>query len=282
VLQALKCHWPEYLIEATGLGTFMFIACAVGVILEYTDSPIHQALPDPFVRRVLFGLAMGLTAIGIIYSPWGKQSGAHINPCVTLTFYRLGKVHPWDACFYIASQVVGAVVGVLLAAAILGGRVAHPTVNYVVTVPGMRGSSIAFVAEGLISFGLMLAVLVTSNSASLGRWTGAFAGVLVATYITLEAPLSGMSMNPARTLGSAAVAHVWTSIWIYFTAPVLGMFVAAEAYTRLKGVVQCAKLHHANPMRCIFCEYQAARRSTIQTREAPACERSTADARPLP
>ncbi|MGH7908524.1 MAG: aquaporin, partial [Thermodesulfobacteriota bacterium] len=111
MIKALSQHWPEYLIEASGLGLFMISACFFGSVFEYPDSPVHQALPDPFLRRVLTGIAMGLTAVGIIYSPWGKQSGAHINPSVTLTFFRLGKVKFWDAVFYIIAQFVGAVIG---------------------------------------------------------------------------------------------------------------------------------------------------------------------------
>ena len=67
-------------------------------------------------------------------------------------------------------------------------------------------------------------------------------------------------MNPARTFGSAAVGSIWTSLWIYFTAPPIGMLVAAEAYKRLKEnhVVACAKLHHQNNKRCIFrCNFEA-------------------------
>ena len=90
---------------------------------------------------------MGLTALGIFYSPWGKQSGAHINPAVTLTFFRLGKIHAWDAIFYMVAQFVGATLAVYLMAAILGREISHPAVNYVVTVPGPRGAWVALFAE---------------------------------------------------------------------------------------------------------------------------------------
>ena len=92
VINALRQHWPEYLMEAAGLGMFMISACLFGTLLEYPGSPVHNAIADPMLRRVLMGFAMGLTAIGIIYSPWGKQSGAHINPSITMTFFRLGKI----------------------------------------------------------------------------------------------------------------------------------------------------------------------------------------------
>ena len=78
---------------------FMISACFFASILEYPDSPVRQAIHDPVARRGLMGLAMGLTAMTIIYSPWGRQSGAHINPAVTLTFLRLGKIEPWDGFF---------------------------------------------------------------------------------------------------------------------------------------------------------------------------------------
>jgi aquaporin Z len=94
MLKALRAHWPEYLMEAAGLGAFMLSACAFSAILEHPGSPVRQAIADPVLRRVLMGMAMGLTAISIVYSPWGKRSGAHLNPSMTLTFFRLGKVEP--------------------------------------------------------------------------------------------------------------------------------------------------------------------------------------------
>ena len=81
-----------------------------------------------------------------------------------------------------------------------------------------------------------------------------FAGVLIALYVLFEAPISGMSMNPARTLGSALPSHIFNSLWIYFTAPPLGMWAAAEAYRSVKGRAICAKLVHGQGRRCIFCE----------------------------
>lgn len=256
----VRDHWPEYLMEAAGLGLFMISAAAVTTLFEYPHSPVYAAVPDPVVRRICIGIAMGLTAIGIIYSPWGNRSGAHLNPAVTATFYRLGKLDPVDAVCYMAAQFVGGLVGLLLAAAVIGMAIEHPAVNYAVTVPGAGGTAIAFAAEVVISFGLMLVVLIVSNLTTLNAWTGVVAGCLVAVYISLEAPLSGMSMNPARTFASALPANLWTSFWVYLTAPLAGMLLAAETYLRLKGAqaVLCAKLHHRNSARCIFrCGFMA-------------------------
>jgi aquaporin Z len=252
---ALRHHWPEYLIEAACLGLFMISAFAFGALLEHPASPVHQAIPNSLARRFLMGLAMGGTAAGIVYSPWGKQSGAHFNPSVTLTFLRLGKVKSWDALFYVVCQFIGGLLGALLASIALAAWASHPSVNYVVTAPGYAGAFIAFIAEIVITFILMTVILHVSNNPRLHRFTGLVTGALVATYITIEAPISGMSMNPARTLASAVPAQHWTALWIYFTAPLIGMLSAAEVYVRSRGArsVACAKLHHENNKRCIFC-----------------------------
>ncbi len=255
VRTTLGRHWPEYLMEAAGLAIFMISAAVCTTVLEHPASPVREAIADPVVRRVLIGLAMGLTAIGIIYSPWGKQSGAHLNPAVTLTFFRLGKIQVADAMFYVLAQFAGGLAGLLLVAAAIGPYVANPSVKYVVTTPGPSGAGAAFLAELMISFGLMLVVLLVSNVQQVARYTGLFAGVLVAAYIIVEAPLSGMSMNPARTLASALPAQLWTALWVYFTAPPLGMLASAELYLWIKGrqALACPKLHHQNSYRCIFC-----------------------------
>jgi aquaporin Z len=254
-------HWPEYFLEALGLGLFMLSACAFAALLEHPASFLRQALPDAFTRRALIGLAMGLTAVALIYSPLGKRSGAHLNPAVTATFWRLGRIGTRDATFYMLSQFAGASAGVALFSFLFGNAViADAAVNYIVTVPGMAGRWPAFLAEACISAGLMFTVLTVSNKPALNRYTGLCAGALVALFITIEAPLSGMSMNPARTFASALPARVWTDAWIYFLAPLAGMLIAAELYLMIRGrsAVLCCKLHHENDSRCIFaCRYHA-------------------------
>jgi aquaporin Z len=258
---ALGKHWPEYLIEAWALGTFMVSAALFTALLEYPGSPFHQLISAGHLRRALIGLAMGLTAIALIYSPWGQKSGAHMNPATTLTFLRLGKIMPWDAAFYITAQFVGGVCGVLFSKLLLGQILAHPSVRYVATVPGPAGAEIAFVAEAVIACGMMLMVLYATNTPKLARYTGVFAGILVTLYITFEAPLSGMSINPARTVASAVPSGIWTQGWIYFVAPVLGMFLAAQLYRGLNGSrhLACPKLHHGTTQRCIFCGHPGLR-----------------------
>jgi len=254
MVDSLLNHWPEYLIEAGLLGTFMVAACFAVVIIEHPRSTIAQRISHPHVRRVIIGVLMGLTAVALIYSPFGQRSGAHMNPATTLTFLVLGRVKPWDAVFYIIFQFLGALAGVRLAELILGRHVKHEAVNYAVTVPGRRGIPAAWLAEFIIAFGMMLTVLHSTNHASSAPYTGVFAGLLVAVYIAVEAPLSGMSMNPARTLGSAIPARTYRGLWVYFTAPPLAMLTAAAVYAALFGIdtVYCAKLNHNHDGPCIF------------------------------
>ncbi len=179
-------------------------------------------------------------------------------PAFTLTFLRLGKVAPRDAALYVTAQFAGGLAGVLTSSLLLGDWIRDPAVNFAVTVPGPAGAGAAFLAETGISFLMMTMVLISTNTPGMARYTGLFAGALVATYVTLEAPISGMSMNPARTLASALPAGLFASLWVYFTAPLLGMLLAAEVFVRIKGLrgVYCAKFHHDNSQPCIFrCRY---------------------------
>ena len=230
-------------MEAAALGMFMISACAFGVLLENVSG---------LTGRILAGIAMGLTAVSIISSPWGQRSGAHMNPALTLTFLSLGKIAAWDALFYVIAQFLGGAAGVLVSSWILGPALAR--VRFVATVPGAEGSGVAFAAEFLISFLLLSVVLNVSNSRRFTRFTPWIAGLLVATFISVESPLSGMSMNPARTVGSAYSSGIWTAIWVYFLAPTLAMLSAGQIYKRSRGAhrVFCAKYHHHNTQRCIF------------------------------
>jgi aquaporin Z len=187
---------------------------------------------------MIMGILMGLTAVGIIKCPWGRKSGAHFNPAITLTFLRLGKIHSRDAAFYVVFQFLGGIAGVGLVALPFGRFMANPSVEYAVTVPGPAGTAAAFAAEWFMSALLMAVVLITSNRPRLAPYTTYCMGILIAFYILLFAPVSGFSINPARTTGSAVFAGVWTAVWVYFTAPLLGMLFSAEVYVRLAGITE--------------------------------------------
>ncbi|MEO1131989.1 MAG: aquaporin [Cyanobacteria bacterium J06639_1] len=254
MLTSLRSHWPEYLMEGAELGIFMAVAGSFATLFNAPVSPVVAVIPSSFLRSVMMGCTMGITAISVIYSPWGKRSGAHFNPAVTLAFYRLGKLQGWDALFYVLAQFVGGLAGILLVAAVLGEPFTSLPVHYIVTIPGAGGWLAALVAEFVLASGLMLAILVFSNHDRLHERTGIFAGMLVALFIIVGGPISGMSINPARTFASALPAHVWTAFWVYYAAPPAGMLLAAEFYlqrSRQHPKTLCGKLCPNAETRCI-------------------------------
>ena len=254
LFSVLKRNWPLYIYEAIELGLFMIYACAFTLVFFDPSSPAFHLFPSAFVRRIFMAFAMGLTAILIIHSPMGKRSGAHFNPVITLTYLRLGKISLCDAAFYVVFQFIGGICGVAIAAAVFGNSLSRPAVEYAVTVPGRYGIVAAFFAELFMAIVLMAVVLLLSNTARLAIYVSYSVGVLIALYTFFFAPISGFSINPARTTGSALFAGVWTAGWLYFVAPLMGMLSAAEVYTRL-GVnarVLCAKLHPDPALPCPF------------------------------
>jgi len=254
----MRAHWPEYAIEALLLGLFMVSAGVFSTLLQSPASPLSRAIADPFARRALVGVAMGATAIALVHSPLGRRSGAHMNPALTLGYLRLGKIRAADAAGYALAQVAGGVAGVVLVSLALGDAFRSDPVSWVATRPGEAGPAIAFAAEAAISFALMATVLVATSLPRVAPYTGLLCGALVATYITFEAPLSGMSMNPARTLASALPSGRLEHLWIYLAAPPLGMLAAVQVVSglRSRAWVRCAKLDHAADQRCIFCGYE--------------------------
>jgi aquaporin Z len=119
MLRSLHAHWPEYLLEGVELALFMVSAAVFTALLQHPASAVHRAISDPFWRRFCIGCAMGLTAGLLIFSPLGKRSGGHMNPSVTVTFFRLGKIKPWDAFFYVVAQFVGGALGIYVAARLI-------------------------------------------------------------------------------------------------------------------------------------------------------------------
>jgi len=251
-------HWTAYFIEAWALGMFMVSAGVFTMLLESPVSPLHAAIPDAFLRRLLTGAAMGLTAIALIYSPWGRRSGAHMNPAVTLSFLRLGTIARNDAACYIVAQFIGGTLGVFGMLAVFGQAFSEPPVSYVATVPGSAGVGAAFMAEMGISALMIFVVLMVSSRMQLAPFTGLAAGLLVCLFISFEGPLSGMSINPARSFASALLGGIWTAFWIYLTAPVIGMQLGTAAFlaVRRPQSAPCAKLHHTSDERCIHCGYE--------------------------
>jgi len=250
VVESLRTNFRVYAIDGALLGMFMISACGFVALLEHPASPVRRAIDSPFLRRAIVGIAMGVTALCLIHSPWGKRSGAHMNPAMTLSFLRLGKLNAIDAVLYIAAQFLGATIGVLISSIALGMIVSHQSVNFAATVPGVNGTSIAWTSEFIIAFVLISTVMSCNRHPRAAPFTGCVAATLVALFITFEAPFSGMSLNPARTFGSAIFANEWTGWWIYCTAPILGMLSGVEVQRVFFKKFPCGKLTHSQRHPC--------------------------------
>jgi aquaporin Z len=227
---SFKKNYIHYLQEAFGLAIFMISACFFGGILEAKNSFIHLAITNDFIRIIIMGIMMGLTAYFIFTSPFTSPSGAHINPAVTMVFFRLGKMQFWDVIFYIIFQLLGGLTAVYIMALLMRGTLINAPVNCVVTIPGKYGVAAAAFTEFIIAFIMITMVLFTSANNTLKKYTQIIAACLVCTNVIVAGPISGFGMNPSRTIASAVPAHIYTSFWIYMIIPFAGMLSAAEVF----------------------------------------------------
>jgi aquaporin Z len=227
-------NYRHYLQEALGLAIFMISACFFGALLEAPASSVHQLLQRSFLSLVIMGVLMGATALFIFYSPFTAASGAQINPAVTLSFLRTGKMCRYDALFFILFQFSGGTLAVYLTQFLMGSWLIDPPVNSVVTVPGKAGVTAAFVTEFVIAFITMSIVLFTSQHPVLKKHTRIFAACLVCCWVIIAGPVSGFGMNPARSFASALPANTWTAFPIYVIAPFAGMLSATELFIRFR------------------------------------------------
>ena len=240
-----KVPWQTYLSELIGTALLVGVGLSV-VILDFgAGSPVVGWLPDAGVRRAITGFLFGTTGALIALSQVGKISGAHINPVVTLAFYLKGKISLRDTIGYIIAQFVGAVAGGW--PLLLWGQMGR-SINFGNTAPGIGyGIWAALWGETITTTGLIVGLFIFLGHKRLRHFTPWLFPFLYALMVWLEAPLSGTSTNPARSVGPAVVAGVWTGWWIYFAGPVAGMFIglAIHEFSWLnKFKVEVAKIYH--------------------------------------
>lgn len=263
--EAVSVHWGVYLMEFTELGVLMLSTCSFGTLLYSNDLPLNDLNLSISLRMLLMGVAIAATTFLIIRSPFGRRSGAHFNPAITLTYFWLRRVHRWDAACYVMAQFAGGITGVLIAREVLGVRLSAPPVRYVVTLPGNHGSAAAFAGEYCLAGVLMGVVLYASNHRRLVHFTPLLVALLTVCYYTFSSSISGFSVNPARSVSSGLFAWIWQGVWIYVLAPCLGMLTAAAIYIRIMGRdrVYCAKVFHDVRSPCPFrCQFERVYRET--------------------
>jgi aquaporin Z len=238
---------PWLLFGAELLGTALLVAVGLSiVILDFGQgSPLIQFIPGTAWRRLLTGFLFGTTGALIALSPLGKESGAHINPVVTLGFWLMGKLRTRHAVGYVISQLMGAVIGALplLAWGEMGRSVA-----YGATLPGTGyGGGWALLGETATTFALIVGLFFFLRQPRLRPFTPALFPFLYAIMVFAEAPISGTSTNPARSLGPSVISGAWHDWWIYWLGPLLGTLLGVALF-RFTGLgwlkIEVAKLYH--------------------------------------
>jgi MIP family channel proteins len=217
-------------LTAELIGTFTLVFAGAGAVM--VDAKTHQ------LGHVGVAITFGLVVAAVIWT-FGHISGAHINPAVSLSF-ALSRHFPWSR---VASYWVAQAAGALIAAAILRGSLGN-IAHVGATLPsGSQGQS--FLWEVVLSFFLMLVVMAVATDT---RAVGEAAAIAIGATVGLDAmfggPISGASMNPARSLGPALVSGDLHALWIYLTAPFLGTALGAVVYQFVRGEeTRPAELH---------------------------------------
>jgi len=245
LFSTFRRHWTFYLAEAAGAATFIIVSACAAVLVNHPSSPVRQWLGDnELLRHVVLGLPIGLAVAVMTYSVWGKRSGAHLNPAVTLAFWQLGSLRAADAFWYVVFQFGGALAGGTLMAQLLARWYSHPAIKQNTTTPGDWGVGVALLAEAAISAFFMFVLLWALHSEQRRKYAGWLLAGLLALYIGFETPLSGMSLNPARSLGTAIAAGKFTGLWVYFVAPIAAMWLVAVLFQRYyqDATLECAIL----------------------------------------
>lgn len=237
--------WSLYLSELVGTALLVSVGLSAVILNFGAGSPMLALIPSAGLRRAVTGFLFGSTGALIAVSPVGKTSGAHINPAVTVAFWARGKLR-WDhAAGYVIAQLAGAVLGAL--PLLLWGRLGR-SIQFGATVPGTGyGVGLAFAGELATTLGLVVGLFVFVGHRRLRAFTPLLFPFLYAFMVWLEAPVSGTSTNPARTLGPAVIAGVWHAWWIYWIAPLLAAVLVAVAnrYTVFRFFeIEVAKLYH--------------------------------------
>ena len=208
---------------AEGLAAFALVFAGCGAI-------IADARYDGALGAVGVSMVFGLVIMVMIYAT-GHLSGAHINPAVTIAFTLMRHFPARDAAAYIGAQCLGAVAGAAALAAVWTDLPA----DLGATVPSV-GAGSAFVYELVLTAFLMFVIIAVATDT---RAVGAAAAIAIGGTIGLDAlfggPVTGASMNPARSFGPALVAGEWTDFWVYVAAPVAGAAIGAFAYQLVRG-----------------------------------------------
>jgi aquaporin Z len=231
-----------YVAELVGTALLLLVGLSLVILMFGAGSPLARLIPSEGLRRLLTGFLFGTTGACIALSPVGRESGAHINPVVTLAFRLIGKLDLKTTLGYIGAQLIGAVLGSL--PLLLWGEMGR-SVAYGATLPGPGiPVSTALLGEMITTFVMVALLAVFLGFRRLRPFTPGIFPPLYAIMVWAEAPLSGTSTNPARSLGPSVVSGAWQGWWIYWVGPIVGMLVAMLACSFLAKRIEVAKLYY--------------------------------------
>ncbi len=246
-------HWPEYGVELVGTAWNVFAGLSAVVFNNAPGMPGLRLIPDASLRLWVTGLIFAGSGSLYTISPWGRLSGSHLNPSVTLGFCAQGKVRWHDGLGYVAAQLIGGVLGAALLALVWGPHAAAVGSGVTLPGPGYRVAD-AFGAAFLMTFAYVLGIFFFVSRHALLRWTPLMNWIVVSGLVWVGSGISGTSLNPARSFGPALIAGNWHAQWVYAVAPPLGALGAAaffRAAGRGRGVLT-AKLFHSALYRSVF------------------------------
>jgi aquaporin Z len=249
--QDWRVRWRLFFSELIGTGLLVLGGLSVVIVMFGNGSPLVNWIPNERLRTILTALLFGTIGSAIALSRIGKESGAHINPAVTLGFWMMRKLDMRAATGYIIAQLLGASLGALplLAWGSMGQSVAFGA-----TIPGAGYSTSAvLMGEVITTFGLIATLCIFLGFRQLRPYTPLVIPFLYAVMVPLEAHISGTSTNPARTFGPALISGRWDGWWIYWVGPLAGMIIAIAICNRLARRIEVAKLYHfASDRRRLF------------------------------
>jgi glycerol uptake facilitator-like aquaporin len=192
-------------------------------------SPISRAFPQIHVELLIVGAAVGVLLTGLIKSPMGKISGGHMNPAISLAMWRFGVFPGTRLLPYVATQLLGSMLGVMAARATWGSVVEQPPVLYAVIQPAPRWSAAPLFCAEAVGMGVIVVTvgyfLSVPRLAPFVPW---LVGILVGLGIAMLGTQTGGSLNPAREFGPAVVSGHTEKLWVFLMAPMVGAEVAAR------------------------------------------------------
>ncbi|MEO6976653.1 MAG: aquaporin [Gallionella sp.] len=236
--------WMLYGAELIGTALLVAVGLSIVILAFGQGSPVIQLIPSAGWRRLITGFLFGTTGALITLSPLGKESGAHINPAVTLGFWLMGKLKLRYVPGYVFAQLAGALAG---AVPLMAWGAMGRSIDFGATLPGADyGAGWALLGETATTFALILGLFYFLQQRHLRNFTPGLFPILYAVMVFAEANISGTGTNPARSFGPAVISGNWYAWWVYWLGPLLGTLLAVAVF-RVAGsrpAITVAKLHH--------------------------------------